>query len=60
MKKIEKTGQARNIGQKLKLSRETLRRLEAAQLEDVVGGTVITCAGPMCQASKDAVAACVS
>jgi hypothetical protein len=45
MKKIEKAGQARNAGQKLKLSRETLRRLEAAQLENVVGGTVVTCAG---------------
>ena len=45
MKKIEKTGQARNVGQKLKLSRETLRRLEAAQLENVAGGTVVTCGG---------------
>jgi hypothetical protein len=58
MKKIEKTGQIRNVGQKLRLSRETLRRLEAAQLEDVVGGTVITCMGPMCQASKEAFAGC--
>jgi len=51
MKKIEKNGQARN-GQKLTLSRETLRRLEAAQLENVVGGTVVTCAGGYpCQSS---------
>ncbi len=53
MKKIEKTGQARNAGQKLKLSRETLRRLEAAQLENVVGGTVVTClGGSPCQSTS--------
>jgi hypothetical protein len=32
---------------KLALSRETLRRLEAAQLAGVAGGTVITCT-PQC------------
>jgi hypothetical protein len=52
VKKIEKAGLARNAGQKLKLSRETLRRLEAAQLEDVVGGTIVTCAGEACQVSQ--------
>jgi hypothetical protein len=52
MKKIEKAGQARNVAQKLKLSRETLRHLEASQLQAVVGGTIVTCAGDVCQATK--------
>lgn len=58
MKKIEKAGQARNVGTKLKLSRETLRLLEATQLHDVVGGTVVTCVADLCQASKTAVLGC--
>ena len=52
MKKIEKAGQARSVAQKLKLSRETLRRLEASQLLDVVGGTFVTCGGEACQVSQ--------
>lgn len=34
--------------QKLSLSRETLRRLEAAQLSGVVGGTIATCIPAKC------------
>lgn len=34
--------------QKLSLSRETLRRLEASQLSGVVGGTVLTCIPAKC------------
>lgn len=52
MKKIEKAGQARTVAQKLKLSRETLRRLEGRELEHVVGGTIVTCGGDACQVSK--------
>ncbi|HWN69746.1 MAG TPA: class I lanthipeptide [Haliangium sp.] len=37
MKKIQ------NSNQKLKLSRETLRQLQARQLERAAGGTGITC-----------------
>lgn len=53
MKKIDKSAQARNVATKLKLSRETLRRLNASELENVIGGTFITCdAAETCQASK--------
>jgi hypothetical protein len=53
MKKIDKAGQTRNVASKLKLSRETLRRLNASELENVIGGTFITCdAAETCQASK--------
>ena len=38
----------RNNSQKLSLSRETLRRLEASQLSGVVGGTVLTCIPAKC------------
>lgn len=58
MKKIEKAGQVRNAGQKLKLARETLRLLEATQLPDVVGGTVATCVGTTCHASKSEILGC--
>ena len=34
--------------QKLSLSRETLRRLEASLLSGVVGGTVLTCIPAKC------------
>ena len=38
----------RDNRQKLSLSRETLRRLEAPLLEGVVGGTVLTCIPAKC------------
>ena len=38
----------RDNRQKLSLSRETLRRLEASQLSGVVGGTVLTCIPAKC------------
>jgi hypothetical protein len=38
----------RENGQKLSLSRETLRRLEAPLLAGVAGGTVLTCIPAKC------------
>jgi hypothetical protein len=53
MKKIEKAGQVRNVAMKLKLSRETLRQLDASALGHVVAGSVVTCEdGLTCQATK--------
>ena len=52
MKKIEKAGQTRNVASKLKLSRETLRWLNASELENVIGGTFVTCVGEDCKASE--------
>lgn len=38
----------RDSRQKLSLSRETLRRLDASQLAGVVGGTIATCIPAKC------------
>ena len=38
----------RDSRQKLSLSRETLRRLDASQLSGVVGGTIATCIPAKC------------